>query len=63
MFATNDSNESKNSLASGRILNYLNNSLQEDLLLVAAIILLILFLCTIFVCWIPPDIIPYDIME
>jgi hypothetical protein len=40
---TNDSNESKNSLASGRILNFLNNSLHEALLLVPAIILMILF--------------------
>jgi hypothetical protein len=39
----NDNNESKNSLASGRILNMLNNFLQQALLLVPAIILMILF--------------------
>jgi hypothetical protein len=46
--ATYDSNESKNSLASGRILNFSNNSLQEALDLAAAIIVMILFGCKIF---------------
>jgi hypothetical protein len=36
-------NESKNLLASGRILNFINNTLQEALLLAGAIILMILF--------------------
>jgi hypothetical protein len=40
---TNDNNESKNSLSSGRILNFLNNSLHEALLLVPAIIPMIFF--------------------
>jgi hypothetical protein len=40
---TNDDNESKNSLAGRRILNFLNNYLQEALFLVPAIILMILF--------------------
>jgi hypothetical protein len=40
---TNDDNESKHSLTSGRILNFLNNSLHEALLLVPAIILMIFF--------------------
>jgi hypothetical protein len=35
---TNDTNESKNSLASGRILNFLNNSIKEAVLLLPAII-------------------------
>jgi hypothetical protein len=39
----NDNNESKNSLARGRILNFLNNSLHEALLLVPAIIPMIFF--------------------
>jgi hypothetical protein len=40
---TNNNNESKNSLASGRMLNFLKNSLQEALLLPPDIILMILF--------------------
>jgi hypothetical protein len=36
-------NESKNLLVSGRIFNFLNNYLQEALLLVPAIILMIFF--------------------
>jgi hypothetical protein len=38
----NDNNESKNSLVSGRILNVLNYSLQQALVLVPAIMLMIL---------------------
>jgi hypothetical protein len=45
---TNGNNENKNSLASGRILNFLNSFLQEALLLAPAIILII---------------IPYDMIE
>jgi hypothetical protein len=44
---TDDNNESKNSLASGRILNFLNKSLHEALLLVPAIILMFSFGCKI----------------
>jgi hypothetical protein len=40
---TNDGNESRNSLESGRILNVLSNFLQETLLLGAAIIRMIIF--------------------
>jgi hypothetical protein len=43
----NDSNDSKNSLDSERILNFLNHSLQDALLLVAAIILMIFLGCKI----------------
>jgi hypothetical protein len=43
MLSTTNENESNSSLASGKILNFLNNSLQEDHLLVTAIILMILF--------------------
>jgi hypothetical protein len=39
----NEDNECKNLLASGQILNFLNNSFQEALLLVLAIILMIVF--------------------
>jgi hypothetical protein len=40
---TNDNNESKNLLAGGRTLNFLNNSLQKAVFLMNAIILMILF--------------------
>jgi hypothetical protein len=40
---TNDSNENRYSLESGRILNVLSNFLQETLLLAAAIIRMIIF--------------------
>jgi hypothetical protein len=43
MLSTTNENESNSSLASGKILNFLNNSLQKDHLLVTAIILMILF--------------------
>jgi hypothetical protein len=63
----NDTNESKNSLSSLGILNFLNNSLKEALLLVAAIILMIIFYVKYFLAvWcIPPPKknIPYDMME
>jgi hypothetical protein len=39
-----DSNENRNSLARGSILNFLNSSLQDTLLLTPAIILRIFFL-------------------
>jgi hypothetical protein len=63
---TNDNSESKNSLASGRILNFLNSFLHEALLLVPAIILMIFFWMKNIIllsveC--PQKITPYDIME
>jgi hypothetical protein len=39
----NENGESKNSLAGGKILNFLNNSLQQAVLLAAAIILMIFY--------------------
>jgi len=62
---TNDDNESKYSLANGRILNFLNNSLQEALLLVPDIVLTISFSLNNFLLYIEfhPKIIPYYMME
>jgi hypothetical protein len=63
---TKDSNESGNSLTGGSILNFLNISLQDTVLLTPAIILMIFF-------WIintlqlsvefPQKITPHDMME
>jgi hypothetical protein len=48
--AVKDSNESRNLLTRGSILNFLNSSLQDTLLLSPAIILMIFFLFSFAVC-------------
>jgi hypothetical protein len=61
-----DSNESRNSLARGSILNFLNSSLQDTLVLTPAIILMIFFwmINTLLLSVeFPQKIIPHDRME
>lgn len=63
MFTT-DANESMNSLARGRILNFLNISLHEALLLVTVVILMVFFgMENTLLCCVPQKIIPYGMTE
>jgi uncharacterized membrane protein len=63
---TKDSNESRNSLARGSILNFLNSFLQDTLILTPAIVLMIFFWMINTVLQsveFPQKITPYHMME